>query len=339
MLGWRFGLSGQGGAGERENLALEQGLAVIGWDELPDLSTLKDRDELLALLEATYPDEKRKRLLNWQSQVWPFVAVMEQGDIVALPLKRRPVIALGRVEGKYEYRPDLPEGAKHTRRVKWLTELPRSAFDSDLRYSFGAFLTVFRVQRNEAEERITAMLTGQPRRQDGLPSGQIEVDPYVDLEQYARDQIHDFIARKFKGHALARLVAGILQAQGYQVQEPPEGPDGGVDIVAGHGPLGFDHPRIVVQVKSSDAPVDVKVVRELQGVMRTFGAEQGLVVAWGGYRQSVHKEAMRHFFEIRLWDSDDLIQALQAHYEKLPDTLQAELPLKRMWALVPGDEN
>jgi len=32
-----------GRGGEREDVALREGLAVIGWDELPDLSTMTSR--------------------------------------------------------------------------------------------------------------------------------------------------------------------------------------------------------------------------------------------------------------------------------------------------------
>jgi hypothetical protein len=42
-----------------------------------------------------------------------------------------------------------------------------------------------------------------------------------------------------------------------------------------------------------------------------IGAAQGLIVAWGGYRQSVAKEASRLFFEIRLWDSGDLVRMIE----------------------------
>lgn len=66
-------------------------------------------------------------------------------------------------------------------------------------------------------------------------AGEWEAPP--DLEQYARDQIRDFIARKFKGHNLDRLVGAVLEAQGYKVQISPEGVDGGVDILAGYGPM------------------------------------------------------------------------------------------------------
>ena len=327
--------------GERESLALDNGLAVIGWDDLPNLSGVRTREELYDLLEKTYPDVKRNTLLNWQSQIWLFVREIQIGDLVALPLKSRSAIVLGEVTGAYQYRQDLPLGARHTRPVAWRKELPRSAFDRDVLYSLGAFMTVCRIQRNNAEERVRALLAGEPIPAPVATPGTgegTEWEAPADLEEYALDQIRDYIARKFKGHDLARLVGAVLEAQGYKVQVSPEGPDGGVDIIAGNGPMGFDQPRLVVQVKSGDSPVDVKVVRELQGVMKNFGAGHGLLVAWGGYRGNVSKEAARLFFEVRLWDADDLVKAVLANYENLPDALQAELPLKRIWVLVPSEE-
>lgn len=87
--------------GEREALALDNGLAVIGWDELPDLSKLKNRDDLQAALESAFPDSSAKTLSNWESQLWPFAHVMEKGDLVVMPLKTRSAIAIGRVSGPY----------------------------------------------------------------------------------------------------------------------------------------------------------------------------------------------------------------------------------------------
>lgn len=328
-----------GARGEQENLALEKGLAVIGWDELPDLSHIQSRDELYGLLKQTYLDEKDKTLRNWLSQLWAFAKRIQNGDLVALPLKSRSVIAIGEVVGPYQHRPNLPPGARHVRPVNWIKELPRSAFDQDILYSLGAFMTVCRIERNNAEERVRALLAGKPSKSfatEGEEPEEWQAPP--DLEQYARDQIRQYIGQHFRGHTLAQLVAAVLEAQGYKVQVSSEGPDGGVDIVAGQGPMGFDPPRMVVQVKSSSGPVDVKVLRELQGVMKSFGADHGLIVAWGGYKRSVYKEARRLFFEIRLWDADDLVKAIQANYEKLPDSLQAELPLKRIWTLVLEEE-
>jgi restriction system protein len=147
-----------------------------------------------------------------------------------------------------------------------------------------------------------------------------------------------YISQKFRGHDLPRLVDEILRARGYHTQLSPAGPDGGVDIIAGRGAMGFDPPRACVQVKSSDSPVDVGVMRELQGVMKSFGAEQGLLVSWGGFKNSVLSEARRLFFEIRLWDAGDVVNALLEDYERMSAELQAELPLKRIWAMVPEEE-
>ena len=327
--------------GEREDFALENNTAVIGWNEIPDLSGIKTRKELLELLHKTYPNEKDKTLKNWEAQLWAFSQKIKPGDLVALPLKRRSVIALGWVEGAYNYKSENPVDAHHNIPVKWVGEFPRAHFGQDLLYSLGSSQTVCRIERNNAEERFKNVLAGKkdtPLKAPDIASDENVDDTTFDLEQYARDQIVKYINSEYKGHDLQRLVGAILEAQGYTIKIAPEGPDGGVDIIAGRGTLGFEPPRLVVQVKSSDSPVDVGVLRELQGVMSNFGADLGLFVAWGGYRGSVEKEAARLFFKIRLWDSSDLVMMLQTYYEQLPADIQAELPLKRIWALVPGEE-
>ena len=106
-----------------------------------------------------------------------------------------------------------------------------------------------------------------------------------------------------------------------------------MDVIAGSGALGFESPRLIVQVKSDQGPIDVKVVRELQGVMKQFGADHGLVVAWGGFKGSVVREMARQFFEIRLWTGDDLVEQVLEHYDALPADLRADLPLKRIWTV------
>jgi len=328
--------------GQRELLALNENIAVIGWENLPDLTQIKTREKLSELLTKTYPDEKPKTLINWASQIWPFIGEMKKGDLVALPFKSRSVILIGEVAGDYQYRPDLPVESKHTRPVKWIGEYPRTAFDQDLLHSLGAFMTVCRIKRHNAEERIKAIMAGKPYKPApavlGNTTGDDIEEASLDIEQMARDQISEYLNRKFRGHNLANLVAAILIAQGYQVRVSPEGPDGGVDIMAGRGVLGFDQPRLAVQVKSEDSPIDIKVFHELQGVMKNFGADHGLLVAWGGYKSSVVREAARHYFEIRLWDAEDLVRMIQTNYEKLPEDIQAELPLKRIWALVQSEE-
>ncbi len=323
--------------GENESYALERGVVAIGWDRLGDLTGLKEREQLQKLVSAKYPDEANSTTRVWTGELWALKERIQVGDWVALPLKSRSAIAIGRISGPYKFEPEGAEHAKHQRPVKWLrTDLPRADVDQDLLYSLGGTLTVFQVQRNNAEERFSQIMksAGRPSTQDDDARETLDqnVAP-IDLEQVAADQITDFIRRKYKGHELARLVEAILKAEGYQTLLSPPGADGGVDIIAGTGPMGFDRPRLAVQVKSSDSPVDVSVVRELQGVMPRFGADQGLVVSWGGYRESVVREARQLYFTIRLWDAGDLVAALQTRYRKLPQDIQTELPFKQLWTL------
>jgi restriction system protein len=332
-----------GAHGEQEDLALEHNVVVVGWVEMPSLSGYHSRDAIKAELALRRPDDKPKSLLNQASQLWSFVQGIQLDDLVVLPLKRRSAIAIGKITGGYQYLADNPEEARHTRPVEWLRDdLPRSAFGQDLLYSLGAFLTVCRIRRNRAEERIVAILSKGRDPALTPPNPAVVTVPDdegdaafpSDLEGYARDQIMEYIGQRFKGHALARLVQRLLEAQGYHTYISPEGPDGGADIIAGRGPMGFDPPRLCVQVKSSADPVDVRVLRELQGIMPTFGADQGLLVSWGGFRNSVYQEARQKYFQIRLWDAGEMVESLLAYYEQLADDIQAELPLKRIWVRV-----
>ena len=129
-------------------------------------------------------------------------------------------------------------------------------------------------------------------------------------------------------------MAGVLEAEGFFTQVAPPGPDGGIDVFAGQGPLGLDSPRLIVQVKSSPMPVDVNVVRELHGVLSTHGADQALLVAWGGVNKTARQELRSQFFRVRVWDADNLLDAVLRNYDKLSEELRADLPLKRVWSLV-----
>ena len=59
-----------------------------------------------------------------------------------------------------------------------------------------------------------------------------------------------------------------------------------------------------------------------------------LLVCWGGFNSAVLKEARLSYFAVRLWSADDLVQAVLRNYDQLPEELQADLPFKRIWALV-----
>ena len=143
----------------------------------------------------------------------------------------------------------------------------------------------------------------------------------------AADRIERLIEARFKGHGLTALVEAILQAEGYSTYRSPEGADGGADILAGGGELGFGKPQICVEVNQA--------VRGL--VTEKFGAETCLFVSWGGFKPNVQKELARDFFRVRLWSRKDLLEKLFVQYDQLPEEIRLALPLKRVW-MVATDE-
>jgi len=308
------------------------------------MNPCKTREELDALYDRTYPGAGQGRRANHVGQLWSFLRRIAVDDLVILPRKRSAVVSVGRVTGAYRFRPEFPR-CPHTLPVEWLrTDIARSTVDQDLLYSLGAFMTVCQIERNDAEGRVRRMI-GQvvgpgPGPEAGPNGGSSGGDPEgpMDIEQLARDQLSLHVIQKFKGHGMARLVDAVLKVEGYLTHVSEPGADGGVDILAGSGPLGLSGPRLCVQVKSQESPADVTVLRTLLGTMQTFQADQGLLVCWGGYKKSVLSEARQSFFKVRLWDAGDLVDALLRNYDRFDEDLRAELPLKRVWALVQEEE-
>lgn len=321
-----------GSHGEQESVVLDNNIVTIGWNEFDDLSKVKSKEELTRLYLKLNPDSKKMKVANEVGQIWRFVREIQKDDLVALPLKMQAAISIGKIKSDYEYKKIAPN-IKHIRHVKWIKTIPRSSFDQDILYSLGAFMTVCKIERNDAENRVKQLLKGRTSKQEE----ETEDEGSIDIEEYAKDLITKHINARFKGHGLARLIDAILKAQGYITKQSNPGPDGGIDILAAAGPLGFDKPRICVQVKSSSSPIDVKVLRELQGVMTKVRADQGLLVSWGGFTTKSIKEARDAFFTIRLWDQGALLEEVFRYYDKFSDELKAELPLKKMWGLIIED--
>jgi restriction system protein len=326
--------------GEQEETAVRERLVCHAWNELPDYSTFRTKHDLRSLYVATYPSESEKQVNSGLGQVWRFAREIQKGDLVALPLKAESAFEFGRVTGEYQYKRVAPN-VMHIRSVEWLKTVSRSDLPEDILFSMNASLTVFKVFRNNAENRVREILALAPSAPEVTAESaeaEAEGDARVDLEKSAHDEILKFIQEKFKGHDLAHLVDAVLRAQGYRTEVSPPGPDGGVDILAGSGSLGLGQPRLSVQVKSGGGAEGQKTFNELLGVVSKFDSEQGLLVSWGGFTPAVRSDARKAFFKIRLWNQGDLVDAVLQNYERLDDEIKAELPLKRIWVVVNDEE-
>ncbi len=336
--------------GENEKKFLEEGRIYLTWNQLShDLSEVADRGALRAILEEVYSEAPAGRITNNSGQIWGFSHGIKPGDWVVLPSKQKPAIHIAEVTGTYTFDGGAEDPFFHHIDVKWIAQdIPRSNFDQDLLYSFGAFMTVCQIKRNDAEKRVRAMAENgwkPPRGRlatisttlpDELESD--EDEGATDLVQAAKDQIAKLIIARFQGHGMARLVDAVLRAQGYTTYLSPEGPDKGIDILAAPAPMGFGEPRVCVQVKSGDSALDRPTLDQLIGVMQNVQASHGLLVSWGGFKSSVDKEEATQFFRVRLWDQADIIDQVLSHYDQLDEEIRAELPLKRIWAVAHTEE-
>jgi restriction system protein len=329
-------LARAGKFGENENYFLENNVICMVWQELAesDFSNIKTQEQLKEILLNTY-QEQSKSVPNWASQIWIHLNKMKIDDLVILPLKHSRKIAVGKIVSDYIFDPKK-KPYSHIRKVEWIEkEIPRTSFDQDLLYSFGAFKTFCEINRNDAETRIKAFLSGKKNttNNDTLKY-QLEnaTNEEVNLEEASLDQISKLILAKFKGKRLEALVESIFKAKGYFTYVSPAGADGGVDILAAKGDLGFENPKICIQVKSGTA-VGIDILDRLSGTMKKVKADFGLLVSWEGFKGSIKEEKKNEFFTIRLWEQKELVEEFLKHYHKLDEEIKSEVPLKQIWVI------
>lgn len=343
-----------GRRGENEQFNLEHGVATVGWDAVGDLTSCTTREDVRALVAEAYPADSPGKQANSTGQLWAFRDSIKSGDLVVMPSKLQPgYLRLGRCTGPFRYvSAELDKSRRKQLPVDWATELvSRSAIKDDLLNSLGAISTLFNPTRNNAAARLeqvaktgvdpgrsllsaTATKRTKPDSDLANDAEQGVVDPDVaPTAEAIRDRVRTHLVENFSGHKMTHLVAEILEALGFICEVSPAGPDGGVDIIAGRGPLGLDAPTLIVEVKSEPTPIDVKVFRGLHSAMTQHRADQGLLVAWGGVKSSVMREFARDRTSLRIWDAETLLDKFFKTYDELSSATKAAPPLKQVWVL------
>ena len=342
-----------GRSGEFEDFFLEEGIAVINFSFPRSVANFTDKRRLLNSLqdEPAYKDSSNQKIGNAGGQLWRFANDIQNGDMVVMPRKSPRAIAVGAISSDYSFQPDLPnlhtglpDLGRHTRNVKWwAVDVPRDRLDKDLLNSLGGLATVYRVRAENAEYRVNRVANAYlgnesiTEPEDGIYIPDDDT-PESNLDEQIEDRIVQRIRQKFFGTRLEYLVAEILGASGYHAVQTRLGPDGGIDVVAGMGEMGFGEPRLCVQVKSGNSPVGLPDYDRLRGNIQNFGAQYGLLVSLSDFTSVVRKENERSFFEIRLWGPHELVENLLATYDSLPAEIRADVPLQNRRVLVESEE-
>ena len=328
-----------GGRGEYEELFMSESVVSVDYSVVASITEFSSRDALREQLSSR----------SAADQLWRLAREIRSGDTVVLPRKSPRVIAVGQVSGEYQYRPSLE--APHVRPVNWTAqEIPHADFEADFLNSFGGQGTVYRIRAADAESRLQQIvarhLAGAPIDQAEGTSASPDVPPAggedetfrIDLEEQINRRIIERIRQRFFGTRLEYFVASILRASGYHAIETRQGPDGGIDVIAGQGDLGFGHPRLCVQVKSGRSAVDLAEYNRLQGNIGSYGAEHGLLVSLSDFTRSVRNENERSYFQIRLWGPNEIVDRLLDTYDQLPEDIRSEIPIRNRGILIETEE-
>jgi restriction system protein len=332
--------------GEVEQKFIDEKRISITWRELRDDIGGKTIKEIQSNLRRTYPNAPEQRIVQNSGQFNIFVNKMCPGDTVVMPRRGQGVVQIGQITSDYKFDPSGADGFRHYRSVDWNPiAVPRSNFDSELLHKLNAATTFCGIKGEDLAARMQKAIAApgfvsppptKPTSEEEEPS---PPDQIFDWEQQARDDIHKLIQQRFKGHDLETLIDAILRAQGYTTHRSPLGADKGVDILAARGPLGFENPRLAVQIKSESTPIGRQILDQLIGVMQNCAAGFGLLVSWSGFKDTVTREVPSQFFRVRLWTAEDVVRELLEVYERLPEWLRAEIPLKRIWVVAETEES
>lgn len=318
-----------GKTGDADSLFLKKNCIAVGWAKMGDLGALKpDREAFKARVAEVYPEKKPGAIPNNAGQLFRFALEIKPGDIVVYPSKRDRQVYIGRVDGGYTYDPQTEPGYPNQRSVKWLRSVPRTHFTQGALYEIGSALSLFQV-KNYADEFRAAF--------DGTiaPPAPVAQDESVaavaeDIEETTRDFVLKQLAQELKGHPFADFIAHLLNAMGYRTRVSPEGPDGGIDIVAHKDELGFEPPIIKVQVKSTEGNIGDPDVSALYGKVGSGNGEFGLLVTLGSFtRQAINFAKSKS--NLRLIDGEELVHLIFQHYDQFDSRYKGLLPLRRVY--------
>lgn len=309
-----------------------QSLVTIDWREMGNLSALHHRADFQKAAAAAYPNVSTGTLSSYAGQTFRFVREIKVSDSVVTYNPSERIYLLGTVTGEYEYAPSVQGGHANRRRVQWRGKVDRDDLSVSARGSLGSISTLFQIPLEVGQE--LEKLAAQPAGTHATPVASLDAatdevgNQYKDIQNQALEFIKDRV-NALDWSDMQELVAGLLRAMGYKTRISPSGSDRGKDIVASRDGLGFEDPRIVVEVKHRSAAMGSQEIRSFLG--GAHERDKGLYVSTGGFTKDARYEAERGRIPITLMDLDDLVKALLEHYEQADSQTQRLVPLRKLY--------
>ena len=297
--------------GERDDWAIANGFSGGGWKEVPDLTPFTTREDVEQVIADTFGTDSPGLVASYTGQMWALRHRIQVGDLMILPMKTTRELAIGRVTSGYQYLADEDDpNCRHVVAVEWQRRVARTVVKQDLLYTLGSAISIFSPSRNNAVARLDHLLAhGEdpgsvavtpkdgPGKSHAEDSAVDDPESKPNVAEVAADQISARIGEEFAGHAFAHLVAVLLEAEGFEVDEAPP------------------------------------VVAQLNGLVSTHGADYGLLATWTGLSKPARDAVKHQRFRVKVWDASDVIAAVQRNYDRLPEDVRARIPMERVWML------
>ena len=259
---------------QNDNLFLSKNLIAMGWKEIGNLTEIEGtRVAFKECYSQVFPEAAKGQIPVVAGMLYRFVYEVQIGDYVVFPSKSDRRINIGIVESDYYYAKDEEEFVQQ-RKVKWLKHLPRTAFSQGALYEVGSAMTFFMV-KNYADEYLSALdKSFNPKNIQEAGEDETVGATAEDIKETTKDYILKELSKNLKGYDLEEFIADLLNAMGYRTTISPHGGDSGIDITAYKDEL---PPRILVQVKSSDANIKETTIQSLKGD-EVHGGRRGISV-------------------------------------------------------------
>jgi restriction system protein len=315
---------------------LEQGIVALGWSRLGDPFSMQNRDDMAHAFRVGYPDWTETQSNVAAQQMWRFLHEFEVGDGVLTYDSQRRRYLVGEIVGPPVHRPDADEEKSVYRAVSWGETIGREDLSAESRNTLGAIQTLFLLPDYSCIE-IERRLAGREASAPALPAAEpgegserlSDFDPFGAIQERALERLKDRLYRLEWGQ-MQEIVAALLRALGYRTTISPQGTDRGKDIFASPDGLGFEQPRIVVEVKHRRGQaIGAPEVRSFLGGRHKD--DRGLYVSTGGFTREAYYEAERASIPVTLMTLDELAHAIMENYEKFDLIGRSLIPLTKVY--------
>ena len=308
--------------GEETQNCVDGGFTGIGWQELGDLSDIKDREGVDRRYRQVNPDRERGPGSGQDVGVISrFLHEIDQDDWVVTPEPVSRWLRVGQVSGSYYYAEPDPDGCRyaHRRAASWeRTRIDRWSLSGRLQDSLKSALTVYAPSNgSDLFEAIARPdLAPQPPEHD-IPA----VDPV--------DAVLSRL-RGMKPHDFEKLVEHLLAAMGFEETKTTKpSSDGGFDVYGVLNVSNVIRVEVYGQVKRFRASNNVggRAVRDLRGAI-PYGA-QGAFFTTSDYSTTARAAADDPGFPpIGLTSGRQLVELLIRHWNAIPPDFRDSVGLR-----------